>query len=171
MRNRTVRALLVGGPMYDPLYDAIPAFERESGFSVEIIDKLPHPELNAYVRRSFGDGTADVDLLSTHTKYAPSQAQWLTPLESHLDHDTIADLLPRPLELARVDGELLQVPRNLDVRLLHYRKDLFSNPPPTWYEMAEVAAFSNRPTPNPHGPLYGSMYPGRESRGFEQFSD
>ena len=39
--------------MYDPLYERIPSFERETGFSVEIVAQLPHPELNAWVERTF----------------------------------------------------------------------------------------------------------------------
>jgi multiple sugar transport system substrate-binding protein len=155
--------------MYDPLYDAIPVFERESGLTVEIIDKLPHPELNAYVRRVFGDGTADVDLLSTHTKYAPSQAPWLAPLDAHIDADTVADLLPRPLELSRVNGALLQMPRNLDVRLLHYRTDLLPDPPETWTELAEIASFLTRQGNNGDAPFYGFLYPGRDSGLFGTF--
>src|SRR5918995_2810295 len=126
-RDKRIRVALVGGPMYDPLYEAIPAFERESSYRVEIVEQLPHPELNAYVKRAFESGTADLDLLSTHTKYASSQAQSLAPLDGLLPSATIDDLLPRPLELSRVDGQLLQIPRNLDVRLLHYRRDLFEN--------------------------------------------
>jgi multiple sugar transport system substrate-binding protein len=164
-----VRALLVGGPMYDPLYDAIPAFERASGLSVEIVDRLPHPELNAYVRRAFESGDPGIDLLSTHTKYAPSQAQWLIPLDAVIDADTVADLLPRPLELSTVDGALLQAPRNLDVRLLHYRKDLIANAPATWSELAEVAASVTRQKGNGREPLYGFLYPGRDSGLFGTF--
>ena len=67
--------------MYDPLYLAIPAFERETGIAVEVVAQLPHPELNAFVRRAFESGACDLDLLSTHTKYAPSQADWLSPLD------------------------------------------------------------------------------------------
>ena len=44
----------------------------------------------------------------------------------------IADLLPRPAELSRIDGKLHQIPRNLDVRLLHYRRDLIDDVPQTW---------------------------------------
>ncbi len=154
-RDKRVRAVLVGGPMYDRLYDALPAFERESGYRVDIVEQLPHPELNAYVKRVFDAHPPDIDLLSTHTKYAPSQASWLTPLNDVVGAEDAADLLPRPLELARVDGQLLQVPRNLDVRLLHYRRDLFESPaeqqafeqrygrplqvPSTWTDLAEVA--------------------------------
>jgi multiple sugar transport system substrate-binding protein len=183
-RQKTIRALLVGGPMYDPLYDAIPSFERESGYAVEVVDRLPHPELNAYVRRAFNGAGADIDLLSTHTKYAPSQAEWLAPLDELVDGDTLADLLPRPLELARIDGQLLQMPRNLDVRLLHYRKDLFEDReeqkafesvchrpltvPETWSELAEVASFFTRPGSNGSA-MYGFLFPGRDSGLFGTF--
>ena len=114
--------------MYDPLYDAIPQFEQDSGVSVEVVVRLPHPELNAWVNDVFTSGDPDVDLLSTHTKYAPSQARWLSPLDEVVAPEHVADLLPRPLELSRIDGRLLQVPRNIDVRLLHYRQDLLGPP-------------------------------------------
>ena len=65
-------------------------------------------------------------MISTHTKYAPSQAQWLRPLDDLMPAELVADLLPRPAELSRIDGRLLQIPRNLDVRLLHYRRDLIA---------------------------------------------
>ena len=52
-RRKVVRAALVGGPMYDPLYEAIPAFEAGSGYHVEVIARLPHPELNAFVKDAF----------------------------------------------------------------------------------------------------------------------
>ncbi len=173
-----VRAALVGGPMYDPLYDSIAAFERETGYRVEIVARLPHPELNAFVRTAFESGSPSIDLLSTHTKYAPSQEEWLAPLDARLMNDE-DDLLPRPLELSRIGGRLLQAPRNLDVRLLHYRRDLFEDPrerqaferaagrplqvPATWNELAEVASFFARPG------LYGFLFPGRDSGLFGTF--
>ncbi|MGH9313220.1 MAG: extracellular solute-binding protein [Vicinamibacterales bacterium] len=179
MSNRSVRVALVGGPMYDPLYERIPAFERETGLRVEVVSRLPHPELNAWVKRAFESGDAGLDLLSTHTKYAPSQAQWLSPLDDLLSAESIADLLPRPLELARIDGRLLQVPRNLDVRLLHYRRDLFEDSaaaaaydrtfgrplrvPETWTELADVAAFLTG------GDRFGFLFPGRDSGLFGTF--
>jgi multiple sugar transport system substrate-binding protein len=160
-RQARVRAAFVGGPMYDALYDRLPRFEKESGYTVEIVQRLPHPELNAYVKSTFESGAADLDLISTHTKYAPSQAQWLAPLDELLPADTVGDVLSRPLELSRIDGRLLQVPRNLDVRLLHYRRDLFDDPgeqaryaerfhrqlsvPDTWEALIDVATFFTRP--------------------------
>ena len=156
----TLRVALVGGPMYDPLYGEIASFSRENGVTVEIVAKLPHPELNAFVKNAF-DARLPLDLVSTHTKYAPSQAQWLSPLEDLLPSDTVADLLPRPAELSRIDGRLLQVPRNLDIRLLHYRTDLMASPPQTWTDVIEIAAAMVG--------VYGFLFPGRDSGLFGMF--
>jgi multiple sugar transport system substrate-binding protein len=174
-----VRVVFVGGPMYDSLYEALPEFERVSGLRVEVVATLPHPELNAYVRQAFESGTAAFDLLSTHTKYAPSQARWLSPLDDLVPPDHVADLLERPLALSRIGGRLLQVPRNVDVRLLHYRTDLFAGPaegrafeartgrplrvPDTWEALGETAEFFTRPG------LYGFLFPGRDSGLFGTF--
>ena len=165
--------------MYDSLYEAIPEFERVSGMHVEVVAQLPHPELNACVRQAFQSGTASFDLLSTHTKYAPSQAAWLSALDDEIDPGHLEDLLPGPLELSRIGGRLLQVPRNVDVRLLHYRRDLFEDPaeqaaferqagrplrvPDTWQELIEVASFFTRPG------LHGFLFPGRDSGLFGTF--
>jgi multiple sugar transport system substrate-binding protein len=149
--------------MYDPLYDRIPEFERQTGIRVEIVDRLPHPELNARVKREFEAGSPDLDLISTHTKYAPSQAQWLSPLddlEAAADRD---DFLPKPLALAQIDGALLQIPRNLDVRLLYYRRDLVAEAPRTWDELVATAAAVTRPG------TYGFLFPGRDSGLFGTF--
>ncbi len=153
--------------MYDPLYDAIPRFERETGLAVEVVVRLPHPELNAWVKHAFESGAPDIDLLSTHTKYAPSQAAWLAPIEAVLSTEHERDLLERPAALSRIDGRLLQVPRNLDVRLLHYRTDLVghdSSPiPATWTELSETATAQTTPS------LSGFLFPGRDSGLFGTF--
>jgi multiple sugar transport system substrate-binding protein len=159
-RAASIRVALVGGPMYDPLYNAIPSFARDAGLTVDIVAQLPHPELNTFVKEAFESG-ADLDLISTHTKYAPSQATWLSSLEDDLPRDVIDDLLPRPAELSRIDGELLQVPRNLDVRLLHYRTDVIGQPPRSWIELIEVASSVRG--------LYGFLFPGRDSGLFGTF--
>jgi multiple sugar transport system substrate-binding protein len=166
-RRKTVRAALVGGPMYDPLYDAIPRFERETGLAVEVVVRLPHPELNAWVKQMFESGEPDIDLLSTHTKYAPSQAAWLAPIDSILTDEHEKDLLERPAALSRIDGRLLQVPRNLDVRLLHYRTDLVGHDatpvPATWNALAEIATTLTTPS------IAGFLFPGRDSGLFGTF--
>lgn len=159
----TVRAALVGGPMYDRLYDAIAAFEQHAQGRVEIVAQLPHPELNAFVTHAFESG-APLDIISTHTKYAPSQAAWLSPLDEVMPAALVADLLPRPAQLSRIDGKLLQIPRNLDVRLLHYRRDLIARVPQTWTELIDTADEVTRASG-----CHGFLFPGRDSGLFGTF--
>ena len=159
----TVRVALVGGPMYDQVYAAIPEFERAAKLRVEIVAKLPHPELNAFVKDAFESGTP-LDAISTHTKYAPSQAQWLRPLDELVPAELIDDLLPRPAELSRIDGRLMQVPRNLDVRLMHYRTDLLQQAPATWQQLVDTATTLTR-LPS----FFGFLFPGRNSGLFGTF--
>jgi multiple sugar transport system substrate-binding protein len=163
LRHQTVRAALVGGPMYDPLYERIPRFVKDTGVVVEIVAHLPHPELNAWVARAFGNGDPDIDLLSTHTKYAPSQSQWLSPLDDVVDAGDVADVLPRPAALSHIDGALVQMPRNIDVRLLHHRTDLVDPPPATWNALADTA---ERATNDAQA---GFLFPGRDSGLFGTF--
>ncbi len=68
----TSRILLIGGPMYDPLYSRLSDFEEREGVEVEAVGAPSHPELNERIVEEFGSGTADYDLISTHAKYAPS---------------------------------------------------------------------------------------------------
>ena len=177
--SKRLRVALVGGPMYDHLYETIPAWEQLSGFQVEVAAKLPHPALNERLRSDFDSGSLDYDLISTHTKYAPSQAGFLLPLDSYFTPDELSAFAPKMVELARVDGRLLGVPRNIDVKLLYHRRDLFDDPaeqrgylgrfgrelriPETWDELLKIAIYFNRP-PRPvwlrvPGPLFRSVRP------------
>src|SRR5205823_917606 len=79
------------------------------------------------------------------------------------DH-VIGDFMPLLLELARVDGGLYGLPRNIDVRLLHYRTDLIQSPPKTWDGLAALAEALNSPPD-----LYGFVFPGCESGLFGTF--
>jgi multiple sugar transport system substrate-binding protein len=159
----TLRILLVGGPMYDPLYSRLKAFEDRGEISVEVVATLPHPDLNQRIEEEFSSGTATYDLISTRTKYAPSQKQWLTPLDHDLDESELENFTPRTLELARIDGLLYGVPRNLDVKLLYYRTDLMNEPPSSWEELRDEAARLKSDD------LYGFVFPGKESGLFGHF--
>ena len=172
---RPLTIAVVGGPMYDALYASrLPAFTAETGIPVEIGARLIHAELNEHLDRLYGSRQGHYDLITTHTKYAPSQAPWLLPLDDLLPADALADFEPATVELARVDGALLGVPRNVDARLLHYRTDLLDDPreqrsfrarfgydlapPATWEAFADVARHFARPAG-----LYGFAFPGKES--------
>ena len=149
--------------MYDPLYARFSDFEDQEGVTVEVVASLPHPELNDRVEDEFGSGEASYDLISTHIKYAPSQVQWLSPLDEDLDEEDLQHFSPLTLDLARIDGSLYGVPRMLDVKLLLYRTDLLSRPPDSWEELLEEAASLRS------GETYGFVFPGKESGLFGHF--
>ena len=161
--QNTLRILVVGGPMYDPLYARLKAFEERNGVRVERTVAPSHPELNERIEEEFGLGAASYDLISTHTKYAPSQKQWLTPLDEDFEESELENFTPRTLELARIDGLLYGVPRNLDVKLLYHRTDLLPEPPSSWEELREEAARLRS------GDFYGFTFPGKESGLFGHF--
>ena len=157
-----LRILLVGGPMYDPLYARIGEFERREGASVEVAVAPSHPDLNERLEEEFGSGTALYDLISTHSKYAPSQREWLTPL-GELEDSQLENFTPRTLELARIDGLLYGVPRNLDVKLLYWRTDLMEEPPGSWERLRDEGVGLRSDG------LYGFVFPGKESGLFGHF--
>jgi len=143
---------LISGPMYEPLYRSIDAFTERTGVQVEIGFRGTHPDLNAHLLELRQN---PYDLISTHTKYAPSQKHLLAPLDDILNQGELADFVPSALDLARLDSHLFGVPRNIDVRLLHYRTDRIDAPPVTWDELLSLAERIQQPPQ-----LYGLVFPG-----------
>ena len=103
MSSGPLRVALVGGPMYDHLYSLFDAGE------VEMIVHADHPTLNREVAARLAAGER-IDLVSTHSKYAPSQAEWLRPLDELVDPAAVDALAPRAVELCRVDAPVAVVP-------------------------------------------------------------
>lgn len=141
----TLRIALVGGPMYDHLY----ALLRDR--DVEVVVHADHPTLNREVADRLGAGER-LDLISTHSKYAPSQSQWLQPLDGLVDTSSLA---PLAVDLCRFDGRQYCVPRLIDVRILWLRADRIATAPSTWDELIDS------------GIRFG--FPGRESGLFGTF--
>jgi multiple sugar transport system substrate-binding protein len=171
---------LVAGPMYDPLYELLPEFEKKTGHRVHVAARLLHPELNAHLQEVYRAGTGAYDLISTHSTYTPSQKPFLRPLDDWYLETELMEFIPSALEMNRVEGWLLGMPRNLEFRLLYYRQDLFRDPaeqekfrqsagrdlhvPETWEELAQVAKHFTRPPD-----LFGFAFPGRNSGLFGTF--
>lgn len=116
-----LRVALVGGPMYDGLY--APFID-----DVEVVVHADHPTLNREVAAMLAAGER-IDVLSTHGKYAPSQSQWLTPLDGLVDTSALA---PKAVDLCSFEGNVLCAPRNIDVRILWWRTDRMAAPPTKW---------------------------------------
>jgi multiple sugar transport system substrate-binding protein len=158
-----VRVALIRGGMYDSLYNRLPEFTLQTGIEVDIGFQGDHPTLNAHLA-SFSSDEIPYDLVSTHTKYAPSQTSFLAPLNDLISQADMADFAPLVLNLAIIEGRLFSLPRNIDVRLLHYRTDLLPHLPQTWDELLHLAGQVGR-VPN----LYGFLFPGMESGLFGTF--
>lgn len=160
---------LISGPQYDGLLELLPAFEKQTGYRLYIDVHLPHVELNERMAKDLGTENGHYDMISTHTKYCPSQADHLISLDELVSADELNDFVPRVLELCRFVHEtnqthekLMQLPRNFDARILFYRADLISAPQ-TWGEAAELMSRYKRDG------FYGFAFPGRHSGLFGTF--
>lgn len=160
---------LIGGPQYDGVLDLLPAFEKETGYRLHVDVRLPHVELNERMAQDLGTENGHYDLISTHTKYCPSQAEHLRPLDELVNAEGLSDFVPRVLDLCRFANgtdqtheQLMQLPRNLDARLLFYRADLITAPQ-TWDEAAAQMVEYKRDG------FYGFAFPGRHSGLFGTF--
>lgn len=146
----TLRIALVGGPMYDHLY----RYFDHAGVDVDVVAHADHPTLNRQVADLLGAGER-LDIVATHSKYAPSQAQWLRPLDDLVDADRVAALAERAVGLCRYDGHWYCLPRSVDVRVMWVRTDRLGEVPDTWTELIESDT------------VFG--FPGRESGLFGTF--
>ena len=153
---------LIGGPQYDGLMEMLPAFESQTGYRLHVDVCLPHVELNERMAKDLGTESGQYDLISTHTKYSPSQSEHLIPLDQFVSPDQLNDFVPRVLDLCQITGHLMQLPRNLDARILFYRADLISAPQ-TWEEAAAQMVKHKRDN------FYGFAFPGRHSGLFGTF--
>jgi len=141
----TLRVALVGGPMYDHLYRVL------ADEDVEIVLHADHPTMNRGVAEVLSRGES-LDMISTHSKYAPSQSEWLLPLDDLVD---TSELAPLAVDLCRPEAQLLCVPRLIDVRIMWWRRDRFETPPDTWTSLLDSSM------------VFG--FPGRESGLFGTF--
>jgi multiple sugar transport system substrate-binding protein len=124
--------------MYDGLYDLF-ADEVRSG-AIEVAVHADHPTLNRAVAERLGAGER-LDVISTHGKYAPSQAAWLHPLDRLVPSEVLEALAPRARDLCSFQGALLCAPRNIDVRVLWWRTDRLEAAPVSWDAVEAAGGF------------------------------
>ena len=142
MEKPSLKVALIGGPQYDPLYRSLSIFEKETGISVNIGFKGIHPDLNSHLDYVYRNGLGDYDLVSTHSKYVPSQAYFLWPLQQFFSVSELSQFYPSIVEMFRFQGQLLGIPRDFDERILFYRTDWFKQlrlrVPQTWAQLREA---------------------------------
>jgi multiple sugar transport system substrate-binding protein len=175
-----LRVALIGGPAYEPLYSVLPSIERDLGLTFEVTLAPNHAKLNDLIASCIRRGEVPFDVISTHIKYAPSQADWLISLDEVVDQADIEPFIPDVLEHCRVNGRLVQLPRLTDARLLHldgrllrdrelrktfdglYGRDIADIR--TWDDLAQVARFITDATGR-----HGFAFPGNASGLFGTF--
>jgi multiple sugar transport system substrate-binding protein len=145
--------------MYDHLYTLLE--DRD----VEVVVHADHPTLNREVASMLSRGDR-IDVLATHSKYAPSQAKWLQPLDGHIATSRLA---PLALEMCRFDDAQYCVPRLIDVRIMWARTDRFNDVPSTWDDLAGrrmVFGFPGR-----ESGLFGTFFELVVGAGGQMFTD
>lgn len=152
-----LKVALVGGPMYDHLYSVLD--------DVEIVVHADHPTLNRAVAEMLTAGER-IDVLSTHSKYAPSQKQWLQPLADVID---VGPLAARAVDLCTFNGDLLSAPRCIDVRVLWTRRDRVDDVPASWDAFASSDITFG--FPGKESGLFGTFFEIVQSQGGRLFDD
>lgn len=149
--HQSLRVALLGDVETMPLYALIAKFSARTGVPVEVTGTAGHADLNALLAREIDR----FDLVSTHIKYAPSQATHLLPLDNLLSAEEIAPFRPIPMALSRIHGALFQLPRNTDTRLLVSRRSWLDEAgieaPTTWADLAQAAILLTDPACGRYG--------------------
>jgi multiple sugar transport system substrate-binding protein len=160
----TLRLGLLKGVLYDELYASLGEFTARTGIETEVVAHLPQHELNHLLVEEATAPALGLDVVTTHTKYAPSQRRLYRSLDDLLGPDELDAYLPEPLKACRIEGRLCQLPRNCDVRLYTYRQDLVGDLIPdgaafTWEDALAVARRVARPASG----LSGFVFTGKMS--------
>ncbi len=179
----TIKAAMIGGGNYEKLYgEFIPEWEEETGAKVIIVARMHHFELDKKFKIDFAAGAADYDVMTNHTGFAASYNRFgvLLDLAPYYTSEELADFPPSILDMNRIGGRLVQMPRHLDLNNIYYRADLFDDPknkadfkakygyelrpPDTWDEAYDMAEFFNDPPK-----IYGYQFAGKEEAFTNQF--
>ena len=99
--SNELQVAFVSGPAYDPLYACLPRFTESTGVEVKIAFSGDHPALNHHLASL---SEVPYDLVSTHTKYAPSQLDFLAPLDEVVAGRELEDFVPLLLQMATIGG-------------------------------------------------------------------
>jgi multiple sugar transport system substrate-binding protein len=169
--QQELNALLIGGLDHQEVFETlIPVCEEQLGVAVEW-SSLPRDQL-VIRATTLGQARSDlVDVYSTHFSTVPQFFEFLEPLQDHFGHETLGDFLPASIEPAIIAGDLYQIPRYFDARMMFYRTDIFEAAglalPTNWDELLETAIALNRPNEG----LYGFVQVGQGNAIMRHFSD
>ncbi|MEM4312150.1 MAG: sugar ABC transporter substrate-binding protein [Nitrososphaerales archaeon] len=172
-----LRALFTGGlagKAYHTLYNKIEDFKLKYGIDVEIVDVLFYPDIYTKIEKEIIEGKkVEYDILSGHTSFIGSHGKYHLTLNEEFSEEELSDFMERVLNACKFNGNLLQIPRHVDVRILYYRTDLFNDPkekeafekkfgyelkpPENWEMLKDIAIHFTRPPD-----LYGFSFVGKK---------
>ncbi len=170
LAQQELNALLIGGLDHQEVFETlIPVCEEELGIRVEW-SSLPRDQL-VIRATTLGQARSDlVDVYSTHFSTVPQFFEFLEPLQDHFSAE-LDDFLAASIEPAIIAGDLYQIPRYFDARMMFYRTDLFEEAglalPTTWTELLETARALNRPNEG----VFGYVQAGQGNAIMRHFSD
>jgi multiple sugar transport system substrate-binding protein len=159
--GRTLRMHAISGANYDELYKLIPAWEEETGATVEFVFKGNGFETDKRLVQDFAAGTVDYDVCWDHSSSFSQyvKADGLEPLENHFSDEELADFIPAILNAGRKEGSLWVIPRHYDISCIHYRTDLgIDKVPATWDEFKALAIQLTNDNPG----IFGTQFAGKE---------
>jgi multiple sugar transport system substrate-binding protein len=159
--GKTLRMHAISGANYDELYKVIPAWEEETGATVEFVFKGNGFETDKRLKQDFAAGTVDYDVAWDHSSFFSQyvKADGLEPLETYWSEEELADFIPSLLDATRRDGHLWVMPRHFDISCNHFRTDLgIESPPETWDEFKQLALDVTENNPG----VFGTQFAGKE---------
>jgi multiple sugar transport system substrate-binding protein len=171
-KGYTLRVKLIGGVMYEPLYQRIPLWEKQTGAKVDIVSRKSHFELDRELKQDIASGHIDYCVSSNHNNFM-AQYPIFRDLNGLFPASYLAAFSPALIQESKLNGQLLQIPRSTDIEALYYNKAVYADPanqaaykkqfgkplaPPTTFdEYAQQAKFFTK-APN----LYGAQFPGKD---------
>jgi multiple sugar transport system substrate-binding protein len=158
--GKTLRMHAISGANYDELYKLIPAWEEETGATVEFVFKGNGFETDKRLVQDFAAGTVDYDVCWDHSSFFSQyvKAEGLEPLDNYFSSEDLADFIPGILNAGKKDGNLWVIPRHFDISCNHYRTDLVDTPPETWDEFKALSLQITEDNPG----IFGTQFAGKE---------
>jgi len=169
----TLECKLIGGQMYEYLYERIPIWEEKTGAKVVILSKKNHFDIDREMKQDIAAGTLSWDVGTNHSSFAPSYRDTYIDIYEYVPKEYFSVFSPRSIDNCTVNGKLVQIPRHGDVSNLYYMKSVFANeenkrnfkkkygydlkPPETYNQLKDMAIFFAKPPD-----FYGTQYVGKD---------
>jgi multiple sugar transport system substrate-binding protein len=160
--GKTLRMHRISGANYPELYKLIPAWEEETGATVEVVFEGNGFETDKRLVQDFAAGTVDYDVCWDHSSFFSQyvKADGLEPLDGYWSDEELADFIPAILNAGRKEGTLWVIPRHYDISCIHYRTDLMGEDqvPETWDDFKALALQLTEDNPG----IFGTQFAGKE---------